>query len=240
MARVPLTFDRAGELLEVHRDAILDGRNGGALRRVSRAGRHVDAALTADGNVLIITGSNSWQDYLFYNLRPFRPVPRMPEIDRLTTDIPLTHYHKGFLLHAARILKFLGDDRPDQIVGHSLGAAAAQILGTALAVPTICFASPQVVKRRILTEDRFRAADHPQWNVFNVAWDQDFVTRGYRLTGLRALGRRVSLDLGSWNIGIDHFVADYRRLLALDRASGHPLLPEAWPDPTFEPPRMVA
>ncbi len=240
MTAPQLTFTRAAELLTEHRKAILKGDPGHALRRVSGAGKHIDAGLTAADNALIITGSNSLQDYLFYNLRPLRPLRRMPEIDRLTTDIPRWAYHKGFLLHAARILTFLGEDRPDMIVGHSLGAATAQILGTALAVPTICFASPQVVKRRILKEARFRAADHPQWNVFNVAWNQDFVTRGYRLTGLRSLGRRVSLDLGSWNIGIDHFVEDYQRLLALDQARETPQLPLAWPDPTFEPPRMVA
>ena len=234
-----LTFMRAAELLELTRPDILAGTPGAHLARVSEKGKNIDAALTT-GNVMLITGSSNLQDYLFYNLRPLRPLPSMTEIDRICQDLPRRAYHKGFLLHAARILRFLGSARPDYIVGHSLGAASAQILGTALNVPTICFASPQVVKRRFLKAARFRQADHPQWKVFNVAWEQDFVTRGYRMTGLRALGHRVELDLESQNIGIDHFVRDYKRLITADAAGAAPKLPKHWPDPSYPLPPQLA
>lgn len=232
MTSETMTFAKAGDLLRRYRPTILHAEGGPPLARVGTPGAHHDAGLTDDG-VLIITGSNSLYDYSAYNLRPLRTLARfrhMPEIERLTADgLPLEAYHRGFLLHAARVLNFLGREKPRFIVGHSLGAAAAQILGTALDVPTIAFASPQVVKRRFLKPYAFRQPDHPQWNVFNIAWKQDLVARGYRLTGLRCLGHRKMLDLESWNIGIDHFVDDYLRLLDLDASKGADrLVPVSW------------
>ncbi len=241
MTRPQLSLLRAAELLQDTRKDILAGNLGAHLRQVSAKGQHVDAGLTTHGNVLIVTGSDSWQDYLFYNLRPLRPLPPMAEIDQLTThELPKRAYHKGFLLHAARIKRFLGDHKPDHIVGHSLGAAASQILGAALGSPTICLASPQVVKRRYLKPDALRSGDHAQWNVFNVAWRKDFVTKGYRRLGFRCLGHRVVLDTDEPNFGIDHFVEDYEELIvkALDEKTVP--LPESWPDPRFALPVRLA
>lgn len=231
--------DAAIFLLE-HRNDILEGKHGDALSKVSTPGDHVDAGLLRDRNILLITGSDSFADYLFYNLRPFRPIPRTPEIDILTLEFPRKAYHKGFLLHAARILSFLDGHKPSSIVGHSLGAAAAQILGTALAVPTICLASPQVIKRRFLEPDHVRKPSHPQWNVLNIAWKQDFVTRGFRMVGFRALGHRMVLDFKHRNPGIDHFVKHYKELVVADTLSPTPRLPAHWPDESFQLPTRLA
>lgn len=234
------TLKNAAELLQETRDDIKEGRLGTHLERVSQKGKHVDAGLTKD-NKLVVTGSDSWQDYMFYNLRPLRPLPDMPEIDQLTAEgLPKKAFHKGFLLHAARVKRFLGDHKPKYIVGHSLGAAASQILGTALGVPTVCLASPQVVKRKFLKAPALRSQDHAQWNVFNLAWNQDFVTRGYRLTGLRCLGHRVVLQTKESNFGIDHFVKDYEKLIVLAEAYDVAGLPKAWPDASFEGPTRLA
>ena len=234
------TLLEAAKLLQNTRNDIKHGTLGAHLARVSEKGKHVDAGLTHD-NKLVITGSDSWQDYMMYNLRPLRPLPKMPEIDLLTTsDLPKNAFHKGFLLHAARVRRFLGKHQPDFVVGHSLGAAAAQILGTALGVPTICLASPQVVKRRFLEAASLRAKDHPQWAVFNLAWNKDFVTRGYRLTGLRCLGHRVVVDTKEANFGIDHFVKDYEKLIIKAAAYKIAALPQHWPDSNFEGPTRLA
>ncbi|MEM9319075.1 MAG: hypothetical protein AAGA70_08710 [Pseudomonadota bacterium] len=230
-----LAFEKAAELLKESRDEIVSGRLGNMLSRVTSREQNVGAGLTKNGKILIVTGSRGVPDYLFYNLRPIRDLPPMNEVEELTQILPRHVYHQGFLTHAARILNFLGDERPEFIIGHSLGAAAAQILGTALNLPAICFASPQVVARHALEPAPLREHTHPQWNVFNVAWKQDFVTRGYRLIGYRSLGFRVEVDLQSWNIGIDHFVTHYQELLENDR-KGDKKIPENWIDAAVEPP----
>lgn len=240
MPEQSLTFSDAAKLLRQTRDDILTGQTGDLLKRVSERGKHIDVGLTTKRDVLVITGSNNWQDYSYYNLRPWRKIPNSPEVVQLTKDIRQQDFHRGFLLHASRILSFLGDDKPQFIVGHSLGAAAAQILGTALNVPTICFASPQVVKRRALKDAKFHAPHtHEQWRVFNVAWKQDFVTKAYRMFGLRSLGHRVELDLHNRNIGIDHFVRHYQELLAEDAKRSKPKLPKSWQDPSVPIPSKL-
>lgn len=241
MTTPTLTLIDAAKLLLATRESILAGELGDHLVRVTKDVKHVDAGLTKEKNILVITGSDSWQDYMFYNLRPWRPLPRMPEIDQLTSsDLPKRAFHKGFLLLAARVKHFLGDHKPDYIVGHSLGAAAAQILGTGLGVPTVCLASPQVVKRKFLKPSALRSPGHAQWNVFNLAWDKDFVTRGYRLTGLRCLGHRVVVGTDDPNPGIDHFVQDYKHLIIEAEAYQTAKLPSAWPDPSFAGPTRLA
>ena len=205
-----------------------------------------DSARLRHPNTLVITGSRNAKDYLYYNFRPNRSLPPMPELKELLKSdgapdkFPERAYQRGFLLHAARVLRFLKGRTPDFIIGHSLGAASAQILGTALEVPTICFASPQVIKKRFL-EGPPREKEHAQWNVFNVAWNKDFVTRGYRLTGLRALGHRVILrNDRAFNLGIDHFVTDYAKLVYMDSEKVDQKLPDKWRDPDYPVPKDVA
>lgn len=236
-----LSLLAAAKLLQATRDDILKGRLGSDLLRVSDAGKSIDVGISRDGNQLIITGSSGWKDYAFYNIRPRRAIPDMVEIDQLTSpDLPQKAFHQGFLLHACRIKEFLGDHMPDGIIGHSLGAASAQILGTALNIPTICLASPQVIKRRFLERDALRNAAHPQWNVFNLAWRQDFVTHGYRSLGFRCLGHRVVVDTQMPNTGIDHFVKDYEKLIISAAAYDVEGVPQHWPDPSFPMPTRLA
>ncbi len=229
-----LEFEAAAADLIDKRKAILNGQLVPGLAKVSEKGAHIDAGLTDDG-VLLITGSNSVQDYAFYNFRPWRPIGQPDGLAQLvgaSPKIPSKGYHRGFLLHAARVVTWLGQETPTHIVGHSLGAAAAQILGTALRVPTLCFASPQVVKRWVLRDPAFQRADHPQWNVFNVTWDQDLVTKGFRHVGLRSLGYREVIDMDRRNPFIDHFLNDYKDLLAIDTKSPNRRVPPYWPHPS--------
>ncbi|MEL7298835.1 MAG: hypothetical protein AAFM92_00490 [Pseudomonadota bacterium] len=230
----------AAKLLQETRNSIKGGLRRAPLVDVTAARANVAAGLTGD-NVLVITGSRGGTDYAFYNLRPLRPLPAMAEIEEITTaDLPKKAYHQGFLLHAARVKRFLAGRRPDIIVGHSLGAASAQILGAHFEVPTIGLASPQVVKRRYLEAAALRARGHRQWHVFNMAWRQDFVTRGYRELGLRCLGHRVVVDTNQQNFGVDHFVSQYEDLIvtALDQQLAG--LPQHWPDASFAPPSRLA
>lgn len=209
--------------------------------KIEREGKLVEESRVIEcGDTLVITGSRNVKDYLYYNLRPNRSLPNLPELEGLTKDFPERAYQKGFLLHAARVQRFLRGRKPKFIIGHSLGAASAQILGTALGVPTICFASPQVIRRRYLEPDPVRKTSHAQWNVFNVAWNKDFVTRGYRLTGLRSLGYRIVLKNSKFNLGIDHFVKQYATLIYMDSKRAEQRIPKMWRDHSYVPPAKVA
>lgn len=230
----------AAKLLQNTRDLIKGGDKGSLLSDVTAKGAQVAAGITTD-NILVITGSRGVKDYSFYNLRPMRPLPNMREITEIVTpELPKAAYHKGFLLHAARVKRFLGNRTPAIIVGHSLGAASAQILGTHFKVPTIGLASPQVVKRRFLQPDALRSGAHAQWHVFNMAWKEDLVSRGYRATGLRCLGHRVVVASSKPNFGIDHFVSDYERLIVSAIDQDVVGLPRNWPDTGFAKPTRLA
>ncbi|MEM8555841.1 MAG: hypothetical protein AAGF71_13570 [Pseudomonadota bacterium] len=227
---------------------------------------NIDCGLfkVGDKTVLVVTGSTP-RDYIDYNFRPFgilrtkgikksdSTAEYKQEFDELLAGLalPANDLHFGFLLLAARVLWFvkknrtaIGTDKPDFIVGHSLGAAACQILGAALDVPTICFASPQVVKRKAISGDDnpFRASAHSQWKIFNVVWKKDFVTRGYRALRYRSLGHRevlemhenyrVKLKLAKPKLPIHHFMADYLSLLKIDRAKPYQQVSMKWWDGT--------
>lgn len=231
---------QAAKLLQATRKPILKGQTGDLLERVTPRGADAAAGLTPD-NVLVITGSRGLKDYSFYNLRPLRPLPQMDELQAIATpDLPQEAYHQGFLLHAARVKRFLAGNKPSIIIGHSLGAASAQILGTHFQVPTLCLASPQVVKRRFLEPEGFRDRSHRQWNVFNMAWSKDFVTQGFRQTGLRCLGYRVMAHTKRPHPGIDHFVKDYERLIISTIDHKVAGLPDRWPDPDYKLPSRLA
>ncbi|WP_172328781.1 hypothetical protein [Mangrovicoccus sp. HB161399] len=208
--------------LDRFRPAMLAARMVSGLADVSRDGK-AEAALTR-GGTLLITGSNGIRDYVDFNLRPDRRLADSARLAQLTGSLPVSQFHGGFLLHALKVMAFLRGRKPTFIAGHSLGAASAQIIGTALKVPAIGFASPQVIR-----------ADQPQvegegW-VMNVVWKQDFVTEGYKLKNLRWLGSVQELDSARSHFGIDHVVKDYISLLKHDRHAAAPKLTPMWPRP---------
>lgn len=235
-----MTFHQAGSFLanKTFRKAMTSHSLTTGLRRVTPSG-DAEAALT-DDNVLIITGSDSVGDYLRYNLRPNRKVTASAERARITKVIPLAALHGGFLLHATEVLRFLKRDRPDFIVGHSLGAASAQIIGTTLGIPTITFAAPQVVRRKALTGPKWHLPGHAQWNVFNVRWNHDLVTRGYHFVGMQNLGFSGIFKTTSGKTGIDHFAKDYAELILKDSQAPRPGMPKAWRFPNYRPKHRTA
>ncbi|QBF33700.1 hypothetical protein [Thalassococcus sp. S3] len=111
----------------------------------------VQAYLLKNG-VLLIPGSNSVMDYLKFNLRVLNIGGRQFRIDDGTTEKGHsgTLWHQGFLRHAKAIFDWIdeGGTRPIFIIGHSLGAAATQILSKSYAVPGIGFAAPRPRKHR--------------------------------------------------------------------------------------------
>ncbi|MEM0977986.1 MAG: hypothetical protein AAGJ34_10655 [Pseudomonadota bacterium] len=207
-----------------------------SLAKVTTKDDKVGAALTSDLNILIVTGSRV-PDYGRYNLRPNRTLSwqgdEEKQIKDLTKPWRLKDFHSGFVLHAARVLKFLDGHVPDFIIGHSLGAASAQILGNHLNVPTICLASPQVIKQNIIDKEKMREPSNEQWKILNIAWKQDTVTSILRPLKYRCLGHRVVFQKS--NLGMDHFVKQYRDMIKkaekhqITDADGNPReLPKKW------------
>ena len=217
----------------------VDGKTALEFEDITSDSDKVGAALIKGLNILIITGSRV-PDYARYNMRPNRTLSWKKDeqtfIDEIVKPWKLKDFHSGFVLHAARVLKFLKGRKPAFIVGHSLGAASAQILGNHLDVPTICLASPQVVKKRILDKADMRKPENRQWNILNIAWRQDTVTSILRPLKYRCLGHRVIFVQA--NTGIDHFVSNYLKLfeedpdnVIIDSRGNRGSLPMKWYSP---------
>ncbi|MEX0283395.1 MAG: hypothetical protein AB3N23_02180 [Paracoccaceae bacterium] len=105
-----------------------------------------------DNRILVIPGSNSVMDYLKFNLRILNIGGKKYRIDDPSTAAGHsgTRWHQGFLAHAKTIWDWMEaeNQRPIYIIGHSLGAAATQILCKSYRVPGIGFACPRPRKSR--------------------------------------------------------------------------------------------
>ena len=232
MAQMKIRPLDAAHILLNTRDAILEGRSDftaeeiqtfkdcglkfTGFQKVTEDRQNVAAGVLKEKNILVVTGSQV-RDYPLYNLRPNRSLSwrtEQDEIKALLGPWKIGDFHSGFVLHAARALKFLDGHTPDAIVGHSLGAASAQILGNHFNVPTVCLAPPQVIKKARLQTDDMRKETNSQWKVLNVAWRQDTVTSIARPLGFRCLGHRVVFVKA--NMGIDHFVTNYLEMIEDD------------------------
>lgn len=112
------------------------------------------------GNILLLPGSNSVRDYLKFNLRPLRLGNRRLTMSNGETERGAsgTIWHQGFLVYARVIFDWLKDEgiKPNFIIGHSLGAAATQILSKSYDTPAIGFAAPRPKKtnNRVKHDDK--------------------------------------------------------------------------------------
>lgn len=108
--------------------------------------RDVQAHLL-EGGILLLPGSNSVRDYLKFNLRPLRLGHARLKLSNEGRDNGAsgTIWHQGFLAYSREVFNWLThiNQRPNFILGHSLGAAAAQILAKSYQVPAIGFAGPR-------------------------------------------------------------------------------------------------
>lgn len=100
-----------------------------------------------EGDILLLPGSNSVRDYMRYNLRPLRLGHRQYRMSDDTTakGHSGTTWHQGFLAYSVVVFEWLKtlNIRPKYVIGHSLGAAATQILSKSYGAPGIGFAAPR-------------------------------------------------------------------------------------------------
>lgn len=117
----------------------------------------VEAYMLNNG-CLLIPGSNSFADYIRFNLRVIKAGAKQLSLSYTHADKEVfsektkagasrTIWHQGFFSHANAIYKWIGKDQsnwPNLIIGHSLGAASAQILSKTFVTPAIGFAAPKL------------------------------------------------------------------------------------------------
>lgn len=116
--------------------------------KVTHSCPHQDVqAHVLEGDILLLPGSNSVRDYLRYNLRPLRLGQRQYRMSDENTakGHSGTTWHQGFLAYSVVVFEWLKtlNIRPKYVIGHSLGAAATQILSKSYAAPGIGFAAPR-------------------------------------------------------------------------------------------------
>lgn len=116
--------------------------------KVTHSCDHKDVqAHLLEGNILLLPGSNSVKDYLKYNLRPLRLGKKQFQMsdDATAKGHSGTTWHQGFLAYSVVVFEWLKtlNVKPKYVIGHSLGAAATQILSKSYGAPGIGFAAPR-------------------------------------------------------------------------------------------------
>ena len=173
-------------------------------------------AYMLSGRILVIRGSDSAADYIRYNLRVlglFR--------SRLTIKGKpgqAAQWHQGFLVHVAEIEAWLRSikQHPKFIVGHSLGAASAQVLSHGWKVPAIGFAAPRVCRQRGIVGQSKRC--------LLINRTDDIVPQIPE--GFQHIGKIYPINMGRVN-GHKHKMRHYRSKLPSEIMAGR--VPRQWP-----------
>jgi hypothetical protein len=175
-----------------------------------------------DNGVLLIPGSNSVMDYLKFNLRVLHIGGKQYSIRSQTSEKGHsgTQWHQGFLRHAKEIFDWIeaGPARPTYIIGHSLGAAATQILSKSWGVAGIGFAAPRPRKSKgRIRNDGFCLC---------INRDDDLVCD--LPGGFHHMGRVHRARAARSTFGPDHHMRHYRDVIDEEQKAGH--MPLHWPD----------
>lgn len=179
----------------------------------------VQATFLKDGT-LVIPGTNEFSDWFDFNLNFGGARPTDGHGFEVVSGDSGALWHAGFLEHAQMVYTFAKALRPKFIVGHSLGAASAQIVGMSLRIPTVAFASPQTCRTR-------PRLPNEGW-VINVCRIDDAVCHvPPKFLGFRTIGSRYWLRPDELDDGEDHKIHNYAELLRLKRVKDR--VPTDWP-----------
>lgn len=145
-------------------------------------------------DTLVIPGTNELSDWGNFNIA-FMP----GDSGRI--------WHEGFMRHARIIYPFAKGGGAKRIIGHSLGAASAQIIACSLGIPAFCFASPRPLKGKT----RFKG-EHRVLNLCRM--DDAVCLMPFAFLGFRHLGKVHWLSPREPQSEGSHRLADYLRALA--------------------------
>lgn len=168
-----------------------------------------------DNGLLLIPGSNSVDDYLRYNLRIDIGGRRYSLRNPATGQALGGQWHEGFLAHAMVIHRHLDRQRPRFIIGHSLGAASAQVLSLLWRVPAICFAAPRIHAGQSRVQNDRKCL---------CLWRRDDPVGSYPNDRFRHVGTTIRLDDGRTTGLLNHSMRHYKASLARARN-----VPASWP-----------
>lgn len=175
-------------------------------------------ALMLDHKVLVIPGSNEVIDWI-RNVNVYNILGKKYKAKSQAKSKTGAILHTGFNRHADLISKFAMEHDAKFIIGHSLGAATAQILGSWMGVPAVGFASPRVKlgARKVQNESK----------ILNICRLDDLVTHvPPSEVGFRRLGKTVQLVAPKANPGLDHSMPNYIKALGYDTLGTK--LPRTW------------
>ena len=162
------------------------------------------AYLLAD-KTLVIPGTNEKSDWKDFNFD-------------VTDGDSGRIWHAGFMRHARTIYAFAKGGEAKRVIGHSLGAASAQIIGCSLEIPALCIASPRPL--------RGKTAFRGEKRIVNLCRFDDAVCYlPFAFLKFRHLGKVHWISPGEPQSEGSHTIADYLR--ALKRDVVKPKLPEA-------------
>lgn len=167
----------------------------------------VEAYLLTDGT-LVIPGTNDHSDW--------RRNLTFGRVDRGASG---TSWHKGFLQHASPIYVYAKQHNVRLVIGHSLGAAAAQIVAISLGLPAIAFACPPPLRGKLLLAGENR--------ILTINRHDDTVAKPFLLfSGFRQVGRQHWIHPRERQSRGSHSIPAYLRAMEIGRAS--PPIPASW------------
>ncbi|MEM8554030.1 MAG: hypothetical protein AAGF71_04285 [Pseudomonadota bacterium] len=159
-----------------------------------------------EDKTLVIPGTNEKLDWIDFNLEAFNFIGKDPQIFATKMgDSGAFEWHAGFLEHAHTVFTFANILKPKMIIGHSLGAASAQIVGSSMRVPTLAFASPRTLRAK-------RSAARPSGSnfVLNMLRTDDLVCDvPPRWLGFTHVGQVVRMNPKGIHWGEDHQMEHY-------------------------------
>lgn len=171
-----------------------------------------------DNGLLLIPGSNSLKDHIRYNFGLHVGDKRYSARDASTGQAFGGRWHQGFLAHAMVIHKRLDQRRPKFIIGHSLGAAAAQFLSLLWRVPAIGFAAPRLhAGGREVENDRLCLC----------LWRKDDPVGSFPGDSFRHVGKSIRLEKNRSTGLLNHSLRHYKA--SMTNAHNRSIVPDAWP-----------
>lgn len=177
-------------------------------------------AYVLKGGILVIPGTNEFSDWFDFNFDVFDSGGSESHGFSVVSGDSGVKWHAGFLEHAQYVYAFAKPQKLKLVIGHSLGAASAQIVGWSLGLPTIAFASPKTCRGVSKLDGTEK--------VLNLCRSDDTVCHvppGF--LRFKHVGKTIWMNPDGIDFGEDHRIDEYIEIMKEPRFKE--LLPKSWP-----------